>query len=524
MRFAQIVPIASLLTCSTAVGCMNDVDAPPACPPGPPSAEVQVTPAGLEFVRTPDERFAGLADYPFEPHYVTIDGLRMHYVDEGPANGEPVVLLHGEPSWSYLYRRIIPVLAEAGYRVIAPDLIGMGRSDKPLDVAAHTYEGHVGWTWAFLEALELQGITLVAHDWGGLIGLRVVGDHPERFERVVAMNTALPVIPAGANPFVVPESTEVDCALGDFAPSDFQTWLEYALRAPDLRPSQILQAGTEAALSEETLAAYDAPYPSFEYKAAIRAFPSMITAVEEQNAPAWEALGAFDRPFLTLWGELDSNLGTQERQDALTTHVAGATDVNHERFTANHFLQEDVGPILGGIIAFFIQGTPPGIACWVPEATESTMDCDAVCDHILACNPGQSRHICVGGCELVTPYLTAEASTGVQPCMLEAECGTHANFGEALDGCMAPLIFGGTLETPPSHADICTRTAAAVTACDPENSFQMVCMGLAAVFDGESMARIGACADAPCDVLRDCLLEANCSYLYDNLGTLPDAP
>ncbi len=253
-------------------------------------------------MRTPDSRFADLQDYDFEPHYVDIDGLRMHYVDEGPIDGEVIVLLHGEPSWSYLYRSMIPPLAANGFRVVAPDLIGMGRSDKPVDIAVHSYEQHVAWLGAFFDAMVLELPTVAVHDWGGVIGLRVLAERIDSVGRIVQFNSQLPIIPPGSNPFVLPESTDVDCTLGAFEPSDFQAWIEYALRAPDLTPSEIVEAGTVVDLSPAIAAGYDAPYPSFIYKAAIRAFPSMITAVEDQNQAAWDALGTFTNPLLTLWG------------------------------------------------------------------------------------------------------------------------------------------------------------------------------------------------------------------------------
>lgn len=338
----------------------------------PTDSEVPIleTEDGLEFVRTPDERFEGLSGYPFEPHYVTIDGLRMHYVDEGPADGQVVLLLHGEPSWSYLYRKMIPGLADAGHRVIAVDHIGMGRSDKPVDLSIHTYEQHIDWVTRFIEELDLTEITLFSQDWGGLIGLRIVGDNPERFARVVAANTRLPVIPPGLNPFTAPGDIEIDPTKGDFAsflvtldpdvpqPGRFQQWIEYALTAPDLRPSEVVEQLTVGELTPGERAGYDAPYPSLIYKAAIRAFPSMIVAVEDENAPAWEALGEFEKPFLTLFGRLDANLGSEEVQNLFLEHIPGTEGQPHADFEAHHFIQDDIGETLAERVNEFIADNP----------------------------------------------------------------------------------------------------------------------------------------------------------------------
>ena len=339
------------------------------CVPDESDVPIHVTEDGLEFVRTPDEHFEGLAGYPFEPHYVTIDGLRMHYVDEGPPDGEVVLMLHGQPSWSYLYRKMIPILADAGHRAIAVDFIGMGRSDKPVDLSVHTYAQHIDWTTRFIEELDLQDVTLFCQDWGGLIGLRVVGDHPERFARVVTANTRLPIIPRYLNPFRVPDPVEVDCNLKDpwtevFSkqysgqPQRFQAWINYALTAPNLTPSEMVELGTVNELTPEEAAAYNAPYPSLIYKAAIRTFPSMIAAVEDENAPAWATLGEFEKPFLSLCGERDLNLGSEAVQNELINHIPGAEGQPHDRLDAAHFIQEDIGEILAERVNAFIAMNP----------------------------------------------------------------------------------------------------------------------------------------------------------------------
>ena len=313
--------------------------------------------SGVPFVRTPDERFRDLPGFSYEPHYASIEGLRMHYVDEGPPDAPVVLLLHGQPSWGYLYRKMIPTLVASGFRTVAPDHIGMGRSDKPIAIGFHTFESHVRRLKDFIATLSLLDIILFCQDWGGLMGLRVVGEESHLFARVVAANTTLPVIPRGLNPFRVPNPVKIDCSLGDFVmpgsmgdpapyPVLFQRWILYALTAPNFRPSQVIAANTVNSLSPVELAAYDAPYPGFIYKAAVRAFPAMVAAIEKQSAPAWRSLGTYKRPFLFFAGEHDHNLGSVAVQNRLTGHIPGAAGQPHERFNAHHFIQEDVGEVL----------------------------------------------------------------------------------------------------------------------------------------------------------------------------------
>ena len=346
-----------------------DLPTRPDCVPDDSSVPVYETEAGIRYVRTPEERFANLAGYPFAPHYAMVEGLRMHYVDEGPANGEVVLLLHGQPSWSYLYRNMIPTIAAAGYRVIAVDHIGMGRSDKPVDLSFHTFEKHVQRLKDCINTLGLNNITLFCQDWGSLMGLRVAGDLPERFARIVVANGTLPVIPKGMNPFRVPNPVQIDCSIGDFSlpevfgterwAASFQRWILFALTSPNFTPSQVLTAMTTHPLTPEEKAAYDAPYPSLIYKAAVRTFPSMVAAIEEQNAPAWNALGEYQKPFLFLAGEHDHNMGSTANQQRITSHVPGAQGQPHERYAdAGHFIQEDSGEILAAKVVSFIQANP----------------------------------------------------------------------------------------------------------------------------------------------------------------------
>jgi pimeloyl-ACP methyl ester carboxylesterase len=342
----------------------------PDCVPKDKAVVIQETETGIRFVRTPEERFKNLPPFPFEPHYALIDGLRMHYVDEGPKEGEAVLMLHGQPTWSYLYRKMIPPLVAAGYRTIAADHIGMGKSDKPIDLSFHTYELHVKRLKKLITTLNLKNITLFCQDWGGLMGLRVVGEQPDLFARVIAANTTLPIIPKGMNPFRVPNPAKINCELGDFeTPKEhalarptfipnFQKWILYALTAPNFKPSQVVNAMAINKLTDDEAAAYDAPYPSIVYKAAVRTFPSMIAAVEDQNSSAWKTLGKFKKPFLFLAGNKDDNQGSEANQKRLTGHIPGARGQPHERFDAGHFIQEDIGETLAAKMIKFLTDNP----------------------------------------------------------------------------------------------------------------------------------------------------------------------
>jgi haloalkane dehalogenase len=295
----------------------------------------------MDVLRTPDERFAALPGWDFQPCYVELDGLRMHYVDEGPPDAPPVLLLHGEPTWAYVYRTVIAHLAAAGHRVIAADLIGFGRSDKPRDIAAHTYERHVAWVASLVEALDLRDITLVCQDWGGLIGLRVATENDERFAAVVAANTGLPT---GDHP--MPEAWW-----------QFRNWIETAETLPI---SFLVNSGCTKPLTAEVMHAYDAPFPSEEHKAGPRALPLLIpTSPEDPAAPAnrraWERLMTWDRPFLCAFSDRDPI--TRDAGPLFAKLVPGAAGQSHPTLTgAGHFLQEDAGEELAGVIADFLAG------------------------------------------------------------------------------------------------------------------------------------------------------------------------
>ena len=331
---------------------------------------VQTAAAGIKFVRTPSACFDSLHDYNFEPNYVNVFGLRYHYIDEGPRDGEIVFMLHGQPTWSYLYRKMIPVLVQAGYRVIAVDHIGMGRSDKPVDPGVHQFEQHVAWMKVLIAKLGIADITLFAQDWGSLIGLRIAGDMPELFARIVVANGDLRIFEPGSNPYSAPvfEFDESDPGLiahlisrrgASSFEEGFQQWIEFAATAPDLFAAGLLDLASVDGLTVQEYASYNAPYPSRIYWAGIRAFPSMLAGIGQQNVPAWEELGRYDRPFLFLAGERDRHLGRVGNQDKWIAHVPGAAGQDHRRYpTAGHFIQEDVGTELAAQVVDFIEKNP----------------------------------------------------------------------------------------------------------------------------------------------------------------------
>lgn len=285
----------------------------------------------IDFVRTADTRFAHLPDYPFDAHYLEVDGLRMHYVDEGARDGSVILLLHGEPSWSFLYRHMISRL-RAKYRVLAPDLIGFGKSDKPIRIEDYTVARHVRWLRQLVERLDLQDITLFGQDWGASLGLRLATENRSRFARIVIGNGFLPGR-AGthANRWVV------------------RLWRGFTRLSPRIPVGRIVDAASGRRLSAEERRAYDAPFPSSAHLAGVRAFPKLIPMSErdpasEDNARAWAALERWDKPFLTLFSDGDPVLG---EMDALfQARVPGTAGQPHARVRGGHFLQEASGPEL----------------------------------------------------------------------------------------------------------------------------------------------------------------------------------
>jgi haloalkane dehalogenase len=299
----------------------------------------------MQVLRTPDQRFAELTGYPFAPHYAEIDDgdggtLRMHYVDEGPHDASPVVLMHGEPSWSYLYRHMIPPLVTAGHRVIAPDLVGFGRSDKPTATADYTYARHVEWVRTLLfDRLDLHDITLFAQDWGGLVGLRVLAIDPDRYARVMIGNTGLPT---GHSP----------------ASDTFLAWQKFSQESPTFPIGNIVDGGSATELSAEVIAAYDAPFPDDTFKAGARIFPTLVPTsptdpASADNIAAWGVLGRFDRPFLLCFSDLD--MVTKGGDAPFLANVPGAKGQPHVTIEGGgHFFQEDRGPELARLLIDFI--------------------------------------------------------------------------------------------------------------------------------------------------------------------------
>ena len=302
----------------------------------------------MQVLRTPDDRFEDLPGYSFEPHYVEVaDGeggrLRVHYVDEGPRDAEPVVLLHGEPSWSYLYRTMIPVIAGAGFRAVAPDLVGFGRSDKPTERSDYTYGRHVEWMRSVLFGeLDLTGVTLVCQDWGGLVGLRLVGEEPDRFARVVAANTFLPT--------------------GDSDPGEaFLAWQKFSQEVPKFPVGAIVNGGCTSDLARDVIAAYDAPFPDETYKEGARQFPLLVPTrpddpASDANRAAWTNLERFTKPFLCAFSDGDPITAGADR--ALLRRIPGTKDQPHATIEGGgHFLQEDKGEELASVVVDLMRAT-----------------------------------------------------------------------------------------------------------------------------------------------------------------------
>jgi haloalkane dehalogenase len=302
----------------------------------------------MQTLRTPDDRFAGLPGLDFDPRYADVadgDGgtLRVHYLREGDPGAPVVLLMHGEPSWSYLYRKMIPVLTGAGLQAVAPDLVGFGRSDKPSERGDYSFARHVEWMREFLfDRLDLRDVTLVGQDWGGLIGLRLVGEHPERFARVVAANTFLPT--------------------GDRSPGEaFFAWQRFSQEVDVFPAGGIVKGGCVKDMADDVRAAYDAPFPDESYKAGARAFPMLVPSspddpAHDDNVAAWVGLAAFDRPFLCAFSDSDPITKGADRE--LKERIAGAQGQPHTTIVGGgHFLQEDCGEDLAKVVVDFVAST-----------------------------------------------------------------------------------------------------------------------------------------------------------------------
>ena len=301
---------------------------------------MQQLPVIQKILRTPEARFENLSDFPYTPHYIEVGGLRIAYIDEGPRTAPVVLLMHGEPSWSYLYRKMIPVLLQAGYRVVAPNLVGFGRSDKPARKSDYSYLNHVQWMKAWMERVDLQGATLFCQDWGSLIGLRMVAELPDRFARIVLANGGLPT-----------GTTET--------PKAFRIWRAFAVYSPWFPIGRIVKSGCALGLTPQEIAAYDAPFPSRKYKVAARLFPTFVPTTpddpeRQNNERAWEFFKQCQKPFLTLFSNRDPvTRGGHKMWQKL---VPGAQGQPHAVTRgAGHFLQEDKGVEVAQAIDAFIK-------------------------------------------------------------------------------------------------------------------------------------------------------------------------
>ena len=282
----------------------------------------------MKILRTPDECFDNLEDYPFEPNYIDIEHndqtLRMHFLDENSESEEIVLLMHGEPTWSYLYRKIIPILVSNGKRVIAPDLIGFGKSDKPASREDYSYANHIMWIETLIKKLDLKNIIFFAQDWGGLIGLRLLAKYPHLYEGLVVSNSGLPV--------------------GSGATEGFMQWLHFSQNVEDFDCGKIVNQGSLKQLNEAEIAAYNAPFPDDSYKAGPRVFPTLVPITKEhpqvqENIEAWGVLRNFDKPTITLFGEHDMAFIGGEK--FFIEKIPGAKDMHHQIINAGHFSQEN---------------------------------------------------------------------------------------------------------------------------------------------------------------------------------------
>ena len=301
------------------------------------SAEINEIKPGV--LRTPDQCFKNLPDFPFDPNYVEVDGLRIHYLDEGPKDADPILLMHGEPSWCFLYRKMIPALSKQGHRCIAPDLIGFGKSDKLASSDAYSYKFHVDIMNKFIRALDLKNITLFCQDWGSLIGIRNLIENTERFQRLIVANGGLPT--------------------GEHGASDaFKAWLEYSQTVEDFHVGGIIKGGCATDLSKEVIAAYNAPFPHDAYKECARIFPAFVPMTpdnpeSETNKKGWEVLRQWNGKVLTLFSDQDPV--TKGGEKPFQKLLPGAQGQPHETIQGGgHFLQEDKGEVIAGKIVAWL--------------------------------------------------------------------------------------------------------------------------------------------------------------------------
>ena len=302
----------------------------------------------MHFLTTPEQRFKQIVDFPYTPNFLQVDDnesdlLNLHYIDEGSKDANVVLMLHGEPSWAYLYRKMISPVVAAGYRVIAPDLIGFGKSDKPTERSDYTYQRHLDWVRQVIIQLNLKNITLICQDWGGLLGLRLVAEHPDLFARVLAANTMLPT--------------------GDHRPSQaFLDWQTFSQKVDVFPVAGIIKGATVTPLSVEVLAAYDAPFPDETYKAGARQFPLLVPTTpddpaSEANRLAWQTLQQFSKPFITAFSDLDPV--TSGGDKIMQKLIPGCQGQAHTTIVkGGHFLQEDQGEQLAEVLLTFMHKNP----------------------------------------------------------------------------------------------------------------------------------------------------------------------
>lgn len=299
----------------------------------------------IKSLKTPKKQFKNISDYPFKEHYLELkNGLRMHYVDEGAKKSPVILLLHGEPNWSYVYRNIIPKLVAKGYRVIAPDLIGFGKSDKPVDKEVHTYSNHTYWMRQFINKLELKGINCYAHDWGAMIGLRLVAHQPELFSKV-----------AISYGFLFTGEEEI--------PESFYGWQNFSQTDSAFQAGTIVNWATHNEMSKSTQEAYNAPFPSEKYKAGVRKLPVMLPLKKEDpeaiiNKELREKLKLFNKPFLTIWGDSKDEMW-MSKDKIMQEEIPGAKGIEHKTLKAHHFIQEDAWKELSQILLNFFQRIDP---------------------------------------------------------------------------------------------------------------------------------------------------------------------
>lgn len=316
------------------------------------------------ILRTPEIAFANLPDYPFESHYMEVNGLRMHYLDEGKKESKVLFLFHGQPSWSYLYRHMIPIFVRAGYRVIAPDLIGFGKSDKPTNLAAHSYQAHVDWMSIFVEKLGIKNAAAFMQDWGGMIGLRVLARKPDWLSRLVVANTAMAET-KGVAKWLIPSVLKIlrflagKATVEDLAKKQsYGNWAAYFQHSKVLEIGEIMQILTEKQLTAGEMAAYQAPFPDDRYYAGPRVMPQIVATQADESYQAWQALKEWKHPALTLFSDKDPFLAGQGYDKLFQTNLEGAKGQPHITITdASHFLQEDKSKEIADKIANWLAQT-----------------------------------------------------------------------------------------------------------------------------------------------------------------------